>query len=114
MALILENPPIESVPLQTDAYGAIRVGGTRVTLDTVIRAYQRGASAEGIARQFDALRIDDVYAVLAYYLRHREKVDTYLQEREAAAAKMRAELELRFPPDELRERLRTHSTPPDA
>ena len=114
VALILKNPPVESVPLQTDAYGAIRVGSTRVTLDTVIRAYRRGASAEDIARQFDALRIDDVYAVLAYYLRHREEVDAYLQEREVAAAEMRAELEHRFPPDGLRERLHARSTPPEA
>ena len=106
MALLLEESPVETVPLKTDPHGAVRVGGTRVTLDTVIAAYQRGASAEDIARQFDVLRIDDVHAVLAYYLRHRPDVDTYLADRAAAAAHLRAQVEGEFPPDRLRERLR--------
>lgn len=106
MALVLEESPVEAVPLKTDLHGAVRVGGTRVTLDSVIANYRRGASAEDIARQFDVLRVDDVYAVLAYYLRHRPEVDAYLRDRKAAAAHLRAQLEHRSPPDQLRERLR--------
>lgn len=105
MALVLEQPPTEPVPLRTDPHGAIRVGGTRVTLDTVIAAHERGERPEDIVRQFDVLHLDDVYAVLAYYLRHREAVDAYLREREAAAAALRAEVESRCPPDGLRTRL---------
>jgi uncharacterized protein (DUF433 family) len=106
VTLVLQEPPVEAVPLKTDPHGAVRVGGTRVTLDTVIAAYRRGATAEEIARQFDVLRVDDVYAVLAYYLRHQQEVDAYLRERDEAAAQRRAQMEREFPPDRLRERLR--------
>ena len=36
----------EPVPLEEDAHGVIRIGGTRVTLDTVISAFQEGLTAE--------------------------------------------------------------------
>jgi len=36
------------VPLRVDVLGIIRVGGTRVLLELVIRAFQHGESAEGI------------------------------------------------------------------
>ena len=39
--------PSERVPIQTDADGVIRVGGTRITLDTVVAAFDAGATAEG-------------------------------------------------------------------
>jgi hypothetical protein len=35
--------PTEQVPLRTDDHGVVRVGGTRVTLDTVIAAFENGA-----------------------------------------------------------------------
>ncbi len=35
---IVETP----APLRTDADGNVRVGGTRVTLDTVVEAFVRG------------------------------------------------------------------------
>lgn len=105
MALVLDGPVTETVPIKTDPYGAVRVGGTRVTLDVVVDAYNRGDSAEDMVRQFDVLRVADVYAVLAYYLRHRPAVDAYLREREAAAAVLRTELEQLFPSDSIRERL---------
>ena len=44
MALTIEPAP---VPLRTDADGVVRVGRTRVTLDTVVAAFEEGATAEG-------------------------------------------------------------------
>ncbi len=38
----------ETVPLVRDADGVIRVGKTRVTLDTVVSAFLDGATAEEI------------------------------------------------------------------
>jgi len=102
MSLTLEDQPL---PMQETAEGVIRIGGTRVTLDTVLGAYCRGASAEEIARAFDTLRLEDIYAVLSYYLRHTAEVEEYLRQREAAAEAVRRENEKRFPPDGLRERL---------
>jgi len=43
-----------------NADGVVRVGGTRVTLDTVVRAFLRGTAAEGIAQQYRSLSLADV------------------------------------------------------
>ncbi len=71
-----------TVPLTIGEDGVIRVGKTRVTLDTVVYAFQDGATAEEIASQYPSLDLSDVYLVIAYYLKHRAEVETYLQERE--------------------------------
>lgn len=94
----------EPVPLFTDAQGVIRVGGTRVTLDTVVGSFDTGASAEEIADAYP-LQLADVYAVIAYYLRHRDEVGTYLQRRCQQAETVRRENEARFDHRGLRERL---------
>lgn len=91
--------------LGRDADGVIRVGGTRVTLDTVIDAYREGATAEEIARRYPSLDLGDVYAAIGYYLHHRTDVETYLAEREARSARVRRENESRFDPTGVRERL---------
>ena len=36
---------IERVPIHTDADGVVRVAGTRVTLDTIVAAFDAGATA---------------------------------------------------------------------
>jgi len=95
----------ERVPIQTDADGVIRVGGTRVTLDTIVAAFDAGATAEEIAQQYASVALADVYSVIAYYLRHREKVQDYLAERQRQAAETRAQNERRFDPSGVRERL---------
>jgi hypothetical protein len=38
-------PAIDPAPLSIDTDGAVRVGGTRVTLDTVVRAFRHSAAA---------------------------------------------------------------------
>lgn len=43
---------IERVPIHTDADGVVRVAGTRVTLDTIVGAFDTGATAEDIAQQY--------------------------------------------------------------
>ena len=56
----------EPVPLQADPDGVVRVGNTRVTLETVIGAFLDGASAEEIAYQYRPLDFADIYAVIAH------------------------------------------------
>lgn len=65
MSLVIESPP---VPLNIDMDGVIRVGNTRVTLDTVVAAFKEGATAEEIVWQYPSLSLADVYAVIGYYL----------------------------------------------
>jgi uncharacterized protein (DUF433 family) len=94
-----------SVPLSMDATGTVRVHGTRLTLDTVLGAYERGDTPEEIVEGFPDLSLADVHAIIAYYLRHREEVDAYLAEGDAIGAEMRKKLEaLHGDADDLRER----------
>jgi len=94
-----------SPPLIVDADGVARVGGTRVTLDTVIGAYQDGASPEEIVLSYDSLDLADVHAVIAYYLRNRRTVEGYLSRRQQVAEAVRRENEQRWPARDIRERL---------
>jgi uncharacterized protein (DUF433 family) len=93
----------DPIPLRLDANGVLRVGNTRVTLDTVIDAYHEGASAEEVARRYDSLTLADVYGVFAYYLRHQADLDRYLEERRAAA--VRSQVEARQGVQDIRGRL---------
>lgn len=83
----------EPPPLRVDDTGTVRVGATRVRLDTVVEAFLAGDAPEQIARSYDTIRLDEVYAVITYYLRHRPAVDEYLARREQQAAELRATVE---------------------
>ncbi len=96
---------VESIPLKTDAHGVVRIGGTRVTLDTLVYEFEQGSTAEEIAYQFDVLNLSDVYAVIAYYLRHQNEVKAYLQEQDRQATEIREKIEQRSPSKDLRARL---------
>jgi uncharacterized protein (DUF433 family) len=102
MNLILESP---TLPLKTDRDGVIRVGGTRVTLESVVAAFKNGATAEQIAHDYPVVDLADVYAVITYYLRHRAEVEQYVAEQRQEGAQIRAEMEARFDPQGIRDRL---------
>ncbi len=63
--------------------GSYRIAGTRVSLDSVVHAFLRGQTAESIGQSFPALTLEQVYGALAFYLAHRDAIDTYLTERQA-------------------------------
>jgi uncharacterized protein (DUF433 family) len=92
-------------PLAYDADGVLRVRDTRVRLDTVVGAFQLGATAEEIAQQFPAVDLATASAVIAFYLRRRPEVDAYLAAQATAGTAARAAAEARFDPAGLRERL---------
>ncbi|MBF2025702.1 MAG: DUF433 domain-containing protein [Oscillatoriales cyanobacterium C42_A2020_001] len=96
---------VESVPLQTDAHGVVRISGTRITLDTIVHEFEQGLTAEEIAYQFEVLDLANVYAVITYYLRHQDEVKLYLQNQDQQAEVVRQEIEQRFPSRGLRESL---------
>lgn len=102
MSLVIVETP---VPLKTDVDGVVRVGSSRVTLDTVIAAFTEGATAEEIVAQYPSLSLADVYAVIGYYLRQRAEVEAYLSQRRQLAADVRQHNEIRFDPDSIRDRL---------
>jgi len=95
----------QPIPLALDVDGAYRVGGTRVTLDTVIAAFDGGSTPEEIAQDYSSLALADIYAVITYYLREREAVDAYLKERQTRGGEVRQENLSKTDTRELRQRL---------
>jgi uncharacterized protein (DUF433 family) len=96
---------VEKAPLVADSQGVVRVANTRVTLDTVVTAFLEGCTPEEIVEQYPSLQLPDVYLVIGYYLRHRDEVHVYLAERQHQSEKNRQEVEGRFNPIGIRERL---------
>jgi uncharacterized protein (DUF433 family) len=90
MTVALEATP---VPLRDDGHGGLRVGQTRVSFESVWHTHQQGASPAEIVQAFDTLDPADVYAILAWALRHPGDVDAYLKRRDEEAAAMRRQLE---------------------
>ena len=100
----------EIIPLSTDNDGVIRVGNTRVTLDTIVAAFKEGATAEEIAYQYPTVPLADIYSVIGYYLHQKKEVDAYLKRREKFAEEVRRQNEARFDATGIRERLLARRT----
>jgi uncharacterized protein (DUF433 family) len=97
----------EPVPLTRDSAGRLMVIGTRVPLDTLVAAFERGDSPESIQESYPTVSLGDIYAIFTYCLRHRAAVNGYLAERAGRRGQLRVEVETRFPPEGLRARLLT-------
>lgn len=65
------------IPLETTEFGTLRLGSSRVSLDSVVHHYKQGATAERIAESFSSLELADIYAVITYCLGNRESVEEY-------------------------------------
>jgi uncharacterized protein (DUF433 family) len=102
MSLAVSSKP---VPLVNDVDGVVRVGSTRVTLDSVVAAFGEGMTAEGIVEQYPSLQLADVYSVIGYFLDHQEEIAAYLKGRQGQADSVRQENESRFDPVGVRARL---------
>ena len=100
----------EIIPLTVDPHGVLRVGNTRVTLDTVLAAFADGATAEEIVQQYPSLHLADVYSVIGYYLRHTAEVDVYLQQRRQQREIVRHQNEGHCDPHGVRDRLLARRT----
>lgn len=83
----------ETPPVREDSAGALRVGDSRVLLELVIRAFQDGATPETIVQRYSTLALSDVYAVIAYYLRHRDEIEAYLTTRDRRAEEVQRRVE---------------------
>jgi uncharacterized protein (DUF433 family) len=68
--------------VRTDEHGAMRVGQTRVLLESVIYAFQEGHSPETIRQQYPALSLEEVYGAITFYLANQESVHQYLARQE--------------------------------
>ena len=103
------EPLSVAVPLWDDPPGVFRVGRSRVLLEIVLRAYQRGESPEGIVRSYRTLQLADVYAVIGRYLANPAPFDGYLRLCDEQAAAVRREIETAQGPGVSKEELMTRA-----
>lgn len=83
----------EAFPVRKEATGAWRVGRCNVLLEMVIHEHRAGVPPEVIVEEFDTLDLADVYAVIAYAIRHPDEIDAYLARREQQAQEIRQKIE---------------------
>ena len=86
---------------------AIRIAGTRIGIETVLRNYAHGAGPEEIVLRYPTLTLEQVHATITYYLANQEKVDSYLgqvEQRQEEAWREQQQRPSEFV-QELRERL---------
>lgn len=83
--------------------GGLYVAGSRVSLASIIVAFQNGASPETICQNYPSLSLAQVYGAIAFYLNHPAESKTYLANlREKWNALERTS---HAPPAEMQERL---------
>jgi uncharacterized protein (DUF433 family) len=69
--------------------GGYRVGGTRVSLSSVVHQFRQGATPEAIVEAFPVLGLEQVYGAITFYLAHREEIDRLLAVEAAEAEEQR-------------------------
>ena len=52
--------------------GGYWITGTRVSLDSLVEAFNRGAAPETIRRSFPLLNLEEVYGAITFYLAHHK------------------------------------------
>jgi uncharacterized protein (DUF433 family) len=79
--------------VRIDDHGVYRVGRTRVSLDSVVIAYQLGHSAETIQDQYPALSLEEAYGAIAFYLANQQLVDEYLKRQQQVWEQFKAKVD---------------------
>jgi uncharacterized protein (DUF433 family) len=70
--------------------GGYWITGARVSLDSVVYAFLRGASSETIAQSFPVLKLEEVFGAITYYLSRQAAVDSYLRQHDRDFESLRA------------------------
>ena len=97
---------VSAPPFRWDEAGGIRIGQSRVTLDSLLAAYHNGSTPEEIAVQYSVLHLEEIYAAIAYYLNHSQEIDNYLEQRRQKSQQQRSEFVQQYNLANLRQRLR--------
>jgi uncharacterized protein (DUF433 family) len=90
--------------VRLDENGVLRVGNSRVMLDSVVAAFEQGHSPETIRQQYPALALEEVYGAIAYYLANHQEVTEYLRRQGIVWDQWRSKLSAK--PSAVVERLR--------
>jgi uncharacterized protein (DUF433 family) len=77
--------------------GGYYVAASRVSLDSVVSAFLRGESPEGIVESFPVLNLEQVYGAITHYLANRAEIDAYLENGKAEFALLRTQARQKNP-----------------
>ena len=89
----MEQFDFTNSPLHQDDQGAIRVIGSRITLDTLVSRFKQGDTPEDIQDGFPSLSLTQIKRVIAWYLNHTAEADQYLKEVDEKAEALRREIQ---------------------
>lgn len=103
---MIELETSQTVPLTAGQDAVIRITGSRVTLDSIVGQFKRGATAEEIQQDFPSLSLREIYGAISYYLEHTDRVEEYLRAQAQSAAQVRDQIKNGRDAHEVRERLR--------
>jgi uncharacterized protein (DUF433 family) len=62
-----------------DEHGVMRIGQSRVMLDSIVAGFEQAHSPETLQQQYPALSLEEVYRAITYYLAHTDQVHAYLK-----------------------------------
>lgn len=62
--------------------GGYWISNTRISLDSIVDAFKRGATPESIKRSFPLLSLEEIYGAITFYLSHEQEIDSYLSQAE--------------------------------
>ncbi len=63
--------------------GGYWIGNTRISLDSIVNAFKRGAAPESIKRSFPLLTLEEIYGAITFYLSNEQEIDAYLSQAES-------------------------------
>jgi uncharacterized protein (DUF433 family) len=69
----------EKLYVRLDEHGAMRIGNSRVMLDSIVAGFEQGHSPETLQQQYPTLSLEEVYGAITYYLAHTDEVHAYLK-----------------------------------
>jgi uncharacterized protein (DUF433 family) len=84
--------------VRVDERGVIRIGNSRVMLDSIVAGFEQGHSPETLQQQYPALSLEEVYGAITYYLAHTDEVHTYLKRQDELWEAWRAKSATRSSP----------------
>lgn len=86
---------IQKVPLTIWEDGTIRVKDSRLLVDMIVDAHNRGECPEEIFESFpsDTYSVADIYSIISYYLTHKKEFDDYIAVRDKEAIEIRLKIE---------------------
>ncbi|HZS45316.1 MAG TPA: DUF433 domain-containing protein [Blastocatellia bacterium] len=98
----------QDVPLVLTNDGAIKIRGSRVTLDSIIYSFKQGDTPVQIQEAFPTLSLGDVFGAIYYFLEHTDVIEEYLRNREKEGEETRRIIESQTDNPVLSERIREH------